>query len=297
MPLPPLNAVRAFEATSRLGSLAAAAAELGVTHGAISKQILHLEDHIGSRLFDRLPGGVELTESGKGLRNALIPAFRLLNSAFERYSRRAPGDQIVRVATVASFASQFLAARLADWYQHAPDICIELLTTDRVIDLGREEADIAIRYGGGQWPGVDATLLCRGQLTAVGSQQLVSEIDTELRQGTSIRVPRIQTSANDEWRIWAEGQNIELAGKSHFMEHFVVATESASNGIGIALLPDLLVRDQILSGRLKEVKSLTLDWHQSFYQVSLPGRSHRKATQQFLTWLASEVASSDAGFE
>ncbi|MEQ1785254.1 MAG: LysR family transcriptional regulator, partial [Hyphomonadaceae bacterium] len=99
-PLPPLNAVRAFEAASRHLNLSRAAEELGVTQGAISKQVIALEDFIGVQLFIREPGGLQLTSEGGNLKEAIEPAFTTLADAFARYSRRSPRSNIIRVSTV-----------------------------------------------------------------------------------------------------------------------------------------------------------------------------------------------------
>lgn len=289
MRLPPLNAVRAFEAAARLGSLALAAEELGVTHGAISKQVLLLEDHIGTRLFERKPRGVELTDSGKNLRNALVPAFRLLSSAFERYGRRPPGAKILRVATVASFAAQFLVPRLNEWRDSNPEVSIELLTSDRLIDLGREEADIAIRYGTGDWSGANAKPLCDGRLIGVSSPTLATRVTAEMAEGDTLSVPRIQTCANDEWQVWADQGARKLSGETLLMEHFVVAAEAARNGIGVVFLPELLIRDSISQGDLVAIDGFEIDWHQTFFMATPESRRQHGATDAFIKWLSAQA--------
>jgi LysR family glycine cleavage system transcriptional activator len=146
-PLPPLNAVRAFEAASRHLNLSRAAEELGVTQGAISKQVIALEDFIGVQLFVREPGGLRLTNEGGSLKEAIAPAFTTLSEAFSRYSRRSPRSNVVRISTTASFASQFIVPRLQLFRDNFPDIDLEFITTIRLVDLAREEFDIAVRAG------------------------------------------------------------------------------------------------------------------------------------------------------
>lgn len=112
-PLPPLNAIRAFEVASRHLNLSRAAEELVVTQDAISKQVIALEEFIGIQLFLREPSGLQLTAEGGNLKEAIAPAFTTLSDAFARYSRRPPRSNTIRISNVASFASNFLVPRLA----------------------------------------------------------------------------------------------------------------------------------------------------------------------------------------
>ncbi len=289
--LPPLNAVRAFEATARLGTLARAAEELGVTHGAVSKQILQLEDQIGTQLFMRLPSGVELTDAGKNLRDALIPAFRLLNSAFQHYGRRPQHAQRIRVATVASFAHAFLVPRLNQWYRDHPELLVELLTSDRLIDPTREDADIVIRYGRGDWPGIDAEPLGDFGLIAVGSAEQTASAQRALRESEVFEFARIQSAARNEWQSWSQHFDIRLSDETeHFMEHFVVAVQAAIGGLGFALLPELMVRDDLSAKRLVRLQDHDLPWEAGFFIATIGDALDRQNVRTFVRWLHDVVA-------
>ena len=182
-PLPPLNAVRAFEAASRHLNLSRAAEELGVTQGAISKQVIALEDFIGVQLFLREPGGLQLTHEGGNLKEAIAPAFSTLAEAFSRYSRRSPRSSAIRISTVASFASQFLVPRLSRFKERFPNCELEFLTSIRLVDLSREEFDIAVRYGPGDWEGVQSEPLSGGTLTPVCSPDVFARAGGECGSG------------------------------------------------------------------------------------------------------------------
>jgi DNA-binding transcriptional LysR family regulator len=151
--LPPLNAVRAFEAASRHLSFSRAAEELGVTQGAVSKHVISLEDFIGAQVFVRSPTGLSLTQEGYTLMEALRPAFAMMTDAFAHYHRRPPRSSTCRIATLASFAAQVLVPRLPEFRRMHPDIEIEFITSVRLVDLTREEADIGVRYGLGEYEG------------------------------------------------------------------------------------------------------------------------------------------------
>ena len=166
-PLPPLNAVRVFEAAARHLNFARTAEELGVTSSAVSKQIGILEDYIGGQLFERSNTGLVLTLEGRELKHSLEPAFEMLASSFQRYSRRPPRSTKFRLATVASFAAEFLVPRLNRFEAHFADVELEILTSDRLLDLSREEVDLSVRYGPGDWPGVVSHKLSSGLLLPV----------------------------------------------------------------------------------------------------------------------------------
>src|SRR5689334_5613091 len=250
-PLPPLNAIRAFEAASRHLNLSRAAEELGVTQGAISKQVIALEDYVGVQLFVREPGGLQLTSEGGMIKEAIRPAFTMLGEAFARYSRRPPRSNVVRISTVASFASQFLVPRLSAFKQAFPGVELEFITSIRLVDLSREEFDIAVRYGPGGWENVVSTPLAEGVLLPVCAPQVLERAGGDLKQLLADN-RRIQSSAYNEWRNWAELAKVELAQvmPTFRIEEFTVAVTAVLLGEGLALLPDILVRDRIKRGEL-----------------------------------------------
>ncbi|MEO0974742.1 MAG: LysR family transcriptional regulator, partial [Pseudomonadota bacterium] len=188
--LPPLGAVRVFEACARHLSFTRAAEELAVTHGAVSKQIATLEDFIGAQLFLRVPGGVELTDEGRSLRDAVTPALTQLETAFARLRRTRPGERRLRIATVASFAAAVLVPHWQRLTAALEGYELMLSTSDRPLNLLRESADLAIRYGTGDWAGVDANPLLPGRLLAVGPPD---------GEGLPVDAPRIQSFAENEW--------------------------------------------------------------------------------------------------
>lgn len=289
-PLPPLNAVRAFEAASRHLNLSRAAEELGVTQGAISKQVISLEDHIGAQLFHREPGGLRLTNEGGALKEAIEPAFTTLSEAFSRYSRRAPRSNIVRISTTASFASQFLVPRLGVFRKRFPGVELEFLTTIRLVDLHREEFDVAIRYGGGQYDGVIATPLsdpvllpvCTPQVLASGGEGLAALI-------ASTR--RIQCSTYNEWREWAALEQVDMSGAPPNMviEEFQVALMAVLAHEGLGLLPEVLVRDRIRKGELVLFSQVRVETDYNFHIVHTPHAHRRAIVPEVVAWLKFEA--------
>ncbi|TQV82250.1 LysR substrate-binding domain-containing protein [Denitrobaculum tricleocarpae] len=289
--LPPLNALRAFEVAARHLNFSRAAEELGVTPGAISKQILSLEDFIGARLFERLPDGLELTLEGRELKESISPAFEMLGGAFNRFSRRPPRTNVVRLATVASFASQFLVPRLDAFEKSLPDIELEILTSDRITDLAREEIDLSIRFGAGDWDGLVSCELVAGLLVPVCAPSLLDQVTGEDGCLCLDRTRLIQIFSSSEWRNWQEATGLDLptAARSYIMEHFLVALQAVTSGQGVALLPEIIVRDALDAGRLKAF-STAIEWHQTFHLAYLPNAERQPKVRSVIEWLQNEAA-------
>ncbi len=176
--LPPLNALRAFEACARLGSTVAAAAELGVTHGAVSKQVALLERHLGVLLFDR--GGARLAPTPLGLDYAakLGQGFDLIDAASrESALGRRDTAKVVRVSTTASLAGLWLLPLLPEFQAAHPGIEVWVAETKALVAIGREAgADVALRTGMGPWPGVRAEALLTERLVPVAAPALARRL-------------------------------------------------------------------------------------------------------------------------
>ncbi len=289
-PLPPLNAIRAFEAASRHLNLSRAAEELGVTQGAMSKQVIALEDYIGVQLFVREPGGLQLTNEGGSLKEAIQPAFAMLAQAFARYSRRPPRSNTVRIATVASLASQFIVPRLTGFEAAHPGVSLEFVTSIRIVDLNREEYDIALRYGPGDWEGLVCSPLARPLLAPVCAPRVWEaaggDIDRLLRTNR-----RIQCSAYNEWRDWAELTGVDLSNlpPTFVMEEFLVALTGALYGEGLAMLPEILVADRIRRGELVRFSNACPKTDYTFHIVHAPAALRRPAVKDVIAWLKAEA--------
>lgn len=290
-PLPPLNAVRAFEVAARHLSFSRAADELGVTPGAVSKQVLALEDFIGARLFERLPDGLAPTLEGRELAESLTPAFELLAGAFQRFSRRPPRSNVFRLSTVASLASQFIVPRLDAFETALPEIELEILTSDRLADLAREEIDLSIRFGGGAWDGLVSRELVPGRLAPVCTPDLLERYGDDDAASILASARLIQVFPNNEWLAWADATGVALPDATStfmVMEHFLVAMQAAMAGQGVALLPEIIVRDQIAKGGLA-LFAAPIDWGHTFYLTHLPNAQRRPILREVMDWLIAQA--------
>ena len=294
-PLPPLNAIRAFETAARHLNFSRAAEELGVTQGAISKQILALEDIIGARLFERRPGGLSLTNEGRALNESISPAFTMLGDAFRRYSRRPPRSNICRISTLASIAAQFLIPRLDAFEEELPHIELEILTSDRLIDLAREEVDLSVRYGPGGWDGVVSSELAKGKLTPVCAPALLKRaLEQSSGDLTSMvcSTRRIQTFSNNEWRTWGAAAGVDLSDAkcTFIIEDFIVVIAAVVAGQGLALLPEILVREHLADGRMVTFSETAIDWDHTYHIVHAPNAERRPIVRDVIAWLKRETA-------
>ena len=297
-PLPPLNSIRAFETAARHLNFSRAAEELGVTQGAISKQILLLESYIGHKLFERLPGGLELTDEGNRLRINISPVFRTLEENFERYSRRPPRSNVVRISTLGSFAAEFLVPRLDRFEEALPDITLEILTSNRLVDFAREEIDFAVRFGAGGWSDVVAKELVKGVLVPVCSPALLARNPGGVKALIE-NERRIQVFTNNEWNALAHEHNIDLSASTpapcpFIIEDFFVAISAAVAGQGLALLPEILTRYYVEKGKLAIFDDARMPTKQTYYITHAPNADRKPNVKQVIDWLRAEVNSAVA---
>jgi LysR family transcriptional regulator, glycine cleavage system transcriptional activator len=289
--LPPLNSIRAFECASRHLSFSRAAEELGVTQGAVSKHVIALEDFIGAQVFVRAPSGLSLTQEGYTLMEALRPAFAMMSDAFSHYHRRGPRSNVCRIATLASFAGQFLVPRLPAFREAHPDIEIEFITSVRLVDLEREEADLAVRYGLGEYKGLMSTRLVKGALAPVCSPDLLLKSNGDLLSLLG-SARRIQTAGYNEWRDWLDLSKVDVAQltPAYIIEDFLVAIQAVKLGQGLALLPRILVHDQIECGELAEFSKTPLEVDSTYHIAHTAASVRRPFVKCVVDWLQAETA-------
>jgi len=250
--LPPLQTLRAFEATARLSSMTLAAAELHVTHGAISRQIRKLEEHLGLKLFFRLTRQIILTQEGAQYHRTVTRLLSELTIESERLRGRNPAKSI-RVSTTVSFASKWLAPRLSRFRQRYPGFDIQLDVTDSNVDLNDGQVDAAIRYGLGHYRDASYERIFDETVTSVCSPGFLKEHNglTEIKElSNCILLHEYRMLAN--WEAW-----FEMAGEKNFCCHHgplwtlgSMATEAAIRGEGVALGRSVLIADDVAAGRL-----------------------------------------------
>lgn len=252
--LPPLRALRAFEAAARHLSIAKAAEELSVTPGAVSHQIKALEDWLGTPVFLRLTRALELTEAGAASLPLLTEAFDTLTAA-TNLMQRGSDDNILTISVSPGFGSLWLVPRLDGFRRRHPDVELRIDGTDRLIDVNLGEADIAIRYGPGGYSGVRSDRLFAMRATPVCSSDLLSrskplKAPSDLIHHTLLHVEWKESEAS--WRTWllaAGVRDIDPYKGPRFTKE-EMAVRAAMDGEGVALVGDRMAADHVASGRL-----------------------------------------------
>jgi LysR family glycine cleavage system transcriptional activator len=236
--LPPLNALRAFEAAARLESFSAAADELFVTHGAVSKQIKQLEDWLGLPLFERRGGRVQLNEAGQRYFVQVQDGLDILANATAQLRQPDARRQLVINATP-TMAMHWLLPRLNDFRQHAPDLALRVLTSDR--DIGRLDAafDVAIRRWPGEWPGYVAQPFLEERELPLCSPALLADAPittpADLARHTLLHADT-RPNAWPRWLTLAGVPELKPRAGQQF-DHFYLALQAAMDGLGVILGP------------------------------------------------------------
>jgi LysR family glycine cleavage system transcriptional activator len=288
--LPPLTALRAFEAAGRHLNFTRAAEELFVTQAAVSHQIKLLEGHLGLALFRRSGRKLVLTEPGR----ALLPA---LGEAFGRIAEAVEGLGAAEQASALSvtlrpyFAMKWLAPRLGRFWQACPRIALSLHHSFEAVDFAREDVDLAVLWGRGDWPGVAAEALLGGVLAPVCSPALLAGA-RPLRGPGDLRHHNLLHEENrDLWTRWlaAAGAPDLVAAHDTIVDDTNVRMEAAADGQGVALGWIPLLAEELAAGRLVRPFEPALEGY-AYYVVTPPGGLARPKVRAFRDWLFDEAA-------
>ena len=253
VPLPPFAALRAFHAAAVHGRFREAAQSLGVTESAISHQVRRLEDFLRVALFDRAGPGVRLTAAGRRYLEQVDPAIRQIQAATEAMLRPT-GRNVVRLTLPPSLAASWLIPQLSAFERAHPDLDLQLVPTTRVVDLKRDQVDLAVRHGKGAWPGIDAAfLLAETALPVCAPGYLTLGPDEDPL--AALRRVRLIVNARfpDEWEEWARARGLAPPplGGAIELEGIEQALQVAESGHGLALGRRPMVDHRLARGTLE----------------------------------------------
>ena len=287
--LPPLNALRAFEAAARHLSFTQAAEELNVTQAAVSHQIRGLEDWLGFPLFRRLSRALVLTEAGQILFPEVREAMDILTTAVNRVQRQ-DSEGVLTVTTMDSFAVSWLVPRLGRFRQSHPDIDVRLVMADRMVDLAREGVDVAIRYGRGSWPGLTVSLLRTEELFPVCAPELLAGGPPLKEPGDLANYTLLHDEMPVDWRDWlaAVGCDTVNPERGPGYSHSNLVLLAARAGEGVALGRSVMVADDLAEGRLVRPFDFALPAPQAYYLACVEGEEDRPKVRAFRDWLEGE---------
>lgn len=286
--LPPLNALRLFEAAGRHLSFKAAAEELHLTPSAVSHGIQSLEDWLGVPLFQRAARGLSLTETGA----AYLPDVRRALDALASASAAVPGRPPVGRLTVSvapSFGLRWLIPNLPDFHDRYPGIAVSVDTAHRQVEFPRDGIDLAIRMGRGDWPGLDALCLMQESLVPVAAPPLAAGIRaaSDLAGKTLLHVANVA----DDWRSWCAlaGVALDSLDEGPRFDNIQMALEAAAQGLGIAIGRLPLIEADLASGRLVAVLAPPRRCETGYWVVTMSESLARPEIAQFRAWISERL--------
>jgi|KBSSwiStaDraftv2_1062776.scaffolds.fasta_scaffold23684_3 LysR family glycine cleavage system transcriptional activator len=291
--IPPLAAVRVFEAAARHENFTTAAAELSMTQAAVSYQIKLLEERLGVALFRREKRRVALTEAGRRITVKLSQAFDTIDEAFA--SVRADDETLLTISTSNTFANAWFAWRLGSFQLAHPEMGVRLLASDHIVDFAREDVDVAVRsgHGDGEWPGLVAELLLPVLFTPMCSPSFLAAHGGSLKPEDLLHLPQI--SAHDPWwPWWLREAGIEMpAGPIRpgiRLDSQAHEGNAAIAGQGIAMLTPFFWRNDLAEGRLVRPFEQISTLGYGYWLVYPEYRRNVTKIRRFRSWLVAEIA-------
>ncbi len=282
----PLNALRAFEASARLGSFTKAGMELRVSQTAVSHQVKSLEAILGVSLFDRLPRGVVLTDEGQTLLPVLSDAFGRMSATLSRFEH-GNFQEVRTIGAVSTIAYGWLIDRRSGFSQAYPDVDVRLKTNNNRADFLEDGLDYFIRFGDGAWHSTNALQLMNAPLSPVCAPSMAAALKTpnDLKA-----VPLLRSYRLDEWSRWFEAAKVEPPSIRGWMfDSSVTMAAAAAKGAGVALVPVTMFREELETGRLKQPFPQTVSLGR-YWLTSLKSRNETPAMRQFRDWIEEQAS-------
>jgi len=289
----PVGPLRAFDVAARNLNLSAAAQEMNVTHAAVSRQVKQLEERLGVKLFERLPRGLKLTAHGALLAEGTREAFDRLASAIEDVSIPAVRRKLT-ISTFASLSARWLMPRVQSFSLAFPDADLQVVTTTRLVDFAREDVDIGIRFGGGQYPGLHVAPLFRPREIVVCSPSLLErgpklEALSDLQHHALLHDDSYQA-----WERWLKAAGVKgvnarrgvICGDRNSM------LQAALEGQGVAIASSVFAAGDLATGRLVQVFTDAIESPFAIYAVCLPRRLNDPLISGAMDWLVREATAS-----
>jgi LysR family glycine cleavage system transcriptional activator len=288
--LPPLNALKAFEAAARSESFTRAAEELSVTQAAVSQQVKSLEATLGIKLFTRERQRLAMTEAGREYLGVVRDALDRIALGTERLVQRQTSG-VLTVSTSPDFAAKWLLHRLGRFAEAHPEIDLRVSATLQHVDFAREDVDLAVRHGDGNWPGLGVVRLCAEQLFPVCAPKLVAGRNRITQASDLLKFPLLRL---DDWKTWSRW--FDAAGVADPVAHGPVINrasmliDAAVDGQGIALARTALAAWDLIHGRLVRPFDVSLKMSKTYWIVCPKAASALPKIAMFREWLLAEAA-------
>jgi LysR family glycine cleavage system transcriptional activator len=286
--LPPLSALRPFEAAARLESFSRAAEELHLTHGAVSRQVRALEDHVATALFTRHGKRVTLTGPGRAFAERIRNALREIAQAADALGAERRDNRLT-VSVLPSFASRWLMPRLIGFMEAHPEIEVNVLATIALANFDADEVDVAIRFGRGPWP----PLVCEHFL----DDEYFPVASPRMNRGKLPKAPaellrvRIMREDRDYWERWFEAAGVPLPPRLEgpSFNDSTYSLQAAARGEGVALARRSIVAEDLERGTLKRLFRIAVPSRESYWFVSPRDVAQAPRVKAFRDWVKSEL--------
>lgn len=293
--LPSISSLRALEALSRLGSASAVADELSLTQGAVSRQIQALEKQLGTALVRRDRKKLQLSPEAEVYAGEIRQALNMITQSTLRV-QSAPLAGTLNLAILPAFGMRWLMPRLPEFSRRHPDITINMTTRLQSFNFTSEPFDAALHFGKAEWPGTQNLLLKHEQLLPVCAPKFMAQ-KPPVPPADILKMPLLHIQTRPEaWQDWFQSKGItpqtqELGGTMY--DQFSTITQAALHGLGVALMPDYLVEQDLATGRLVALQSQVAETDGAYYLVWPDAKSRDPALQKFCDWLRSQAQPED----
>ena len=292
--LPPLNALRCFEAAARSHSFSRAADELHVTQSAVSHQIRQLEQWFGLSLFDRQGRQTVPTARGEELARALAEAFDIMGAACKRLTQSDAGPALT-IAAQPSIATIWLIPRLSRFFQDHPDISVRVIYAFNDQRLDFDDVDIGILWGVGDWDDCRKTRMLEGATVAVCNPGFLDRAGPIAQPQSLLGKPLLHDSDRLGWQSWMREAGLKHAGPAPgpIFQDFNLLRAAALAGQGVALCPQSLIQDDLAAGRLVQLFDTAIRQDHAYHilEPADPHHRHAAAIATFKAWLLEEARS------
>jgi LysR family glycine cleavage system transcriptional activator len=284
--LPPLNALRAFEATARHRSVKNAAAELHVTPGAVSQMLKALEQQLGIALFRRINRGIALTDAGRDYLPAIRNAFAQIAEATGRIAASAETG-VLTVSAPPFFASAWLVPRLKDFQDAHPEIDLQVTASKALVDFARDRVHVAIRHGLGRYPGLRSERVFAVELVPVAAPALAARLGVPATPAALTGWPRVHDAERQDWPLWFRAQGIEETGslRGPAFDEAGLLLQAVLAGQGAGLLPKAMVAGDLADGRLVKLAEIAWPEAYAYYLVYPEANAQRPKVAAFRDWI------------
>jgi LysR family transcriptional regulator, glycine cleavage system transcriptional activator len=288
--LPPLNGLKAFEAAARSESFTRAAEELNVTQGAVSQQVKALEDTLGLKLFRRERQRLILTEAGRNYLAVIRDALDQIAVGTQRLLQRQESG-VLTISTSPDFAAKWLVNRLSRFAERHPDVDLRVSATTHYADFARDDVDIAIRHGDGNWPGLDVQRLYSERLFPVCSPRLVAGRKRITIAADLLKFPLLRLEDAKNWARLFEAAGVKASvGPGPVLNRASMLIDAAIDGQGIALARTALAAWDLINGRLVRPVDVSLRMANTYWIVCPKSALTVPKIATFRSWVFAETA-------